>query len=252
MNVGSDQEFSMIALVRRLLDIFFAGIVKGKRLLAWFLIPASLVLVAIAFTRLDFDVKINLMTSDFFSIAHLNSFIGILSDLDCFFWAATASICYFTAATIRGRAPNSQFTFLIWSGILTTYLLFDDFFLFHDRLVEAMFGLTDDYVYAVLGPTVLLYLFIYRRTILQTNYILLFLALGFLGMSVMTDAASPWLWRLEDWEYFIEDGFKWLGIISWCMYFGNASYDFIRANTAANSNDVTPDEIAPAQVKLGA
>ncbi|WP_351077831.1 hypothetical protein, partial [Shewanella sp. CAL98-MNA-CIBAN-0140] len=55
--------------------------------------------------------------------------------------------------------------------------------------------------------------------------------LVFLGFSVVIDAIlPPELWRLlGHWEYFIEDGAKWLGIVAWCSYFVNTSHQFLES-----------------------
>ena len=115
----------------------------------------------------------------------------------------------------------------MFSGGLSSYLLFDDFFMFHEQLAPQFLGLSEHDIYMVLGVAVLSYLFSFRHVILQTNFFLLFLAVSFLSMSVATDTVSPWLWRLLDWEYLLEDGFKWLGIVTWVAYFANTSYYFI-------------------------
>ena len=63
------------------------------------------------------------------------------------------------------------------------------------------------------------------------------LAFLFLTVSVLTDGIlDPWFWSLGDWEYFIEDGAKWLGIASWCSYYVQTSYLFIiKANRSVKN-----------------
>jgi hypothetical protein len=167
------------------------------------------------------------MTSDIFSIAHVSSFTGVLSDCDSFGWCTAAAITFFAGGAMRHRLSSTEFKFMMFSGGLSSYLLFDDFFMFHEQLAPQYLGLSEHDIYIVLGVMVLSYLFAFRQVILQTNFFLLFFAVSCLGMRVVTDTLSPWLWRLLDWEYLIEDGFKWLGIVSWAVYFGNTSYYFV-------------------------
>jgi hypothetical protein len=79
--------------------------------------------------------------------------------------------------------------------------------------------LDEKIVYAVLGVTVTIYLVAFRRVILRTDYVFLLLALVFLSSSVVIDIFQRWMWRLGQWEFFFEDGGKWLGIACWCSYY---------------------------------
>lgn len=106
--------------------------------------------------------------------------------------------------------------------------MLDDAFLFHEGLASIYFGIDEKIILLALGVTVLAYLVSFRKTILKTNYSVLLLAFGFLTLSCLTDGIlDPWFWSLGDWEYFIEDGAKWMGIVSWCSYYVQTSYLFI-------------------------
>ena len=51
------------------------------------------------------------------------------------------------------------------------------------------------------------------------------LAFGFLAVSVVMDEITEAIpLRLGDWEYFFEDGTKWLGIACWSSYYVNTAY----------------------------
>lgn len=123
----------------------------------------------------------------------------------------------------------------------------------------------------------------FRRLILQSNYIFLLLALGFLGGSVVSDGIfapleiiyavlglvvvafiffmafkqimfKAYLGMLlllaglcvtyifvnpvmDNPEYLLEDGTKWLGIACWCSYYVHTSYQFITGDLSSNSNN---------------
>ena len=60
----------------------------------------------------------------------------------------------------------------------------------------------------------------FYKIILDGLYIFLLLAAGFLGLSVVTDL----IFESEGLQYFIEDGFKFIGITNWMLYFSITAY----------------------------
>lgn len=175
-----------------------------------------------------FQVSMDVMTRDVTATANIHPLTGILSNLGILLWCAAASISAFAAMTLRDVKPRDTFWFLVSSALLSAYLLFDDFFLFHDELALRYLGLDQIVFYAALGIAVFAYLIAFRRVILRTNFGVLSLALGFLATSVVMDAIlEPWSRRLGHWEYFFEDGAKWLGIASWCSYYVRTSHQLL-------------------------
>jgi hypothetical protein len=192
-------------------------------------IPSISILVGMVSANALFRVSMDTMTRDIAALANIHPLSGIVSNLGVLLWCATASICAFTAVVFCKSEPNDTFKFLLYSAFLSVYFLFDDFFLFHEILASWYFGLSEKIIFAVLGITVSAYLIIFRRVILRTNFGILLMALGFLTTSVGVDTIlEPWLsCRLGHWEYFIEDGAKWLGISSWCSYYVETCYQFL-------------------------
>lgn len=212
--------------------------VSTRQLLITF-VPSISILAAIAMVSVLFQVSMPAMTQDVTAIAKIHPLSGILSNLGILLWCAAASICFFTATTLRNVKPRDTFWFLLSSALLSTYLLFDDFFQFHEDLASRYLGLNEQVVYAALGIAVSAYLIAFRRIILRTNFGALLLALGFLASSVVIDAIlEPWLWRLGHWEYFFEDGAKWLGIASWCSYYVHTSHQFLVSSFGLPNNAI--------------
>ena len=117
---------------------------------------------------------------------------------------------------------------VFYSGLLSAYLLFDDFFQLHEILAGNQVGISEIFTYMVLGLAVLIYLFIFRRNIWRTNFCFLFISFTFLASSVATDVfQSSLMLRIGHWEFFIEEGTKWLGIACWCSYYVQTSYHFV-------------------------
>jgi hypothetical protein len=201
------------------------------------LIPASFILFVMGMVGFLFHVEIPMFTRDVTAIARIHPLAGILSQLGMLMWCAAAVVCAFAAITLRNVQPSNTFWFLLSSALLTAYLLFDDIFLFHEALAFKIFGVDEVVVYAVLGISVAAYLIGFRRTILQTNFGALVLALGFLSMSVALDSfLEPLLMPLGHWKAMFEDGAKWLGIAFWCSYYVETSHQFfMRALSQVNA-----------------
>jgi hypothetical protein len=208
-----------------------------KRQLLVTFIPAVSILIAIALANVFFQVNILGLTRDVAHTAEIHPLTGFLSNVGALLWCATAAICAFAAMTVRGSELKDKFWFLFISAILSAYLLFDDFFLFHDDLAPRYLGLDEKVVYAALAFAVLIYLVKFWRTILRTNYGFFVLALGFLSASVMIDVfVDPGRSGLRHWQFFLEDGAKFLGIASWCSYYVRTSYQFVIRSTVSGSH----------------
>ncbi len=199
----------------------------GKPQLLITFVPATIVLAIIAIVSVQLNISMTSITRDVTAIGNIHPLSGILSSLGILIWCAAASIAYFAAGILRSNGRTAQSWFLLNSAFLTSYLLFDDLFQFHESLAPMYFGFDENVGYAILGIVTLIYLVRYRKTILETDFSALLLAFALLSTSVFVDEVSRWLWRLGDWEYFLEDGFKWLGIVAWCSYFVKTSYTAI-------------------------
>lgn len=221
--------------------------VSARQMLITF-VPSIFILAAIAVVSVLFQVSMPAMTQDVTAVAKIHPLSGILSNLGILLWCAAASTCFFAAMTLRNAKPRDTYRFLLSSALLSSYLLLDDFFQFHEDLASRYLGLDEKIVYAALGVAVSAYFIAFRRVILRTHFGVLALALGFLGTSVVIDSIlSPWLWRLGHWEYFFEDGTKWLGIASWCSYYVHSSHQLLVSTIGLSNNAVQSDGSAVSQ-----
>jgi hypothetical protein len=178
-----------------------------------------------------FQVSMDAMTRDVTAIANVHPLSGILSNLGVILWCTAASICGFAAIILRDVKPRGLFWFLLSSSLLSAYLLLDDFLLFHEKLAPWYLGLSEKVIFAALGIVVFAYFIAFRRMILRTNFGTLFLALGFLTISVFIDViCEPWLRQLGHWTFFFEDGAKWLGIAFWCSYYVHTCHGLVVSN----------------------
>lgn len=199
-------------------------------------VPAISMLAVIAVISLAYNISMPLITRDVTAIGKIHPLSGFLSSMGIFLWCVAASICCFAAIVLHATRQKKTFWFLLCSSLLSAYLMFDDAFLFHESLASTYFGLDEKIIILTLAVMVFTYLVMFRDVILTTNYSILVMALGFLSFSVVVDIVlgSRFL-HLGEWEFFVEDGLKWLGIASWCSYYTHTSYCAIKQNYAGSS-----------------
>jgi hypothetical protein len=162
------------------------------------------------------DIPLNWLTRDPAAVADRPFYIGVLSQAGIFFWAASATICFFSALVIPRRSDTLEMRrFLVAFGVLTLVLGFDDVFLVHEEVFPVYVGVPEEVVIASYGLFGLALLVRFYRVILETDYLLLGAALGFFALSILFDffeqpgPNSSWF----------EDAAKTAGIVYWLAYF---------------------------------
>ncbi|MEM0911536.1 MAG: hypothetical protein AAGJ37_11205, partial [Pseudomonadota bacterium] len=187
--------------------------------------------------------------SDIAAIAEVHPFTGMLSNMGIFLWCVSATVCFFAAATLHccyqrnGTLNNANqrnlIPFMVSSGLLSTYLMLDDTFLIHEEMAQSLFGIDEKVVFVMLGLTVMAYLVVFHRVILQTKFQHLLAAFVFLSLSVVIDSIlQPWFEHLGEVEYFLEDGAKWLGIVSWSIYYSQTAFTSVLEAFSPASTDI--------------
>ncbi len=211
--------------------LMFATLIKDLRTqlagasksLAYVCSPILLVLLVIS---LQNRVPSHDLTRDPLAIADLPFYFGVVSNLGAIAWSAAAAICLFaffsTDNTIVDRRLRS---YLLFSGLLTSMLLFDDLFLLHEQFFPEYLSVPKRMVIAAYGVLTMLHFAAFRRIVKQTEYFILAIALAFFGVSLFVDLVPsqslPFFWRLMN--YVVEDGAKLLGIAVWLVYFSRVS-----------------------------
>lgn len=208
------------------------------------LVPSVSVLAVVVLVNVFYQVSVADMTRDVSHIANIHPLLGILSNLGILLWCVTASICFFTTMMIRRIKSKDKFRFLLFSALLSAYCMIDDFFQVHEYLVPHYLGLNEKVAILALGIATIVYLLVFMRVILQTNFGLLLLALGFLASSIVVDTIFTSLLSNvigSDLNHLLEDGFKWLGIAAWCSYFVHTCYQMLVGARGASYSAVVPD-----------
>lgn len=198
--------------------------------LLWLCLPIIAILAIVAGTT---DIHLGDLTRDPLATLSQPFYMGFFSNIGILFWCAAAAICFFSFALLqkyyRSRRMHS---FILYSGIVTSVLLLDDLFLIHEEVAPRYLFIPEKFVYLIYAVMLLVYLVKFRKTILKTDFSLLLLALGFFALSIVFDKGiiplSPSMVK-RGWEFYLEDGAKLLGIVSWFAYFTKVCRDCLGA-----------------------
>jgi len=196
--------------------------------------PMFFVFLFAAYLTVRWNIRAVHLFADLVQIVNAPFYFGALSQLGCILWAVTAGICLFSGALIRKKGDKKTAFFLFCSGCLTTVLLFDDMFLFHERIAPNIFGIHQLTVLSIYAAAAILYLVFWRSEILKTQYVILIVALGFFTVSVGIDILENVYNLRLSYRYWIEDGSKLFGIAGWCGYFVITSHDYVRSLLSGN------------------
>ena len=166
-------------------------------------------------------VEIPVLTRDPLAITDGEFYFGLLSNIGIMFWCAAAIICLFTYFLLRAVNPGLSQHFFLYAGLLTLFLLVDDLFMVHESVFPLYLRINEKVVMAMYLLFMGFLLVRYRYKILSTPYLVLMSSLGFLGLSMIVDTA---LSNLPNYQYLLEDGLKFLGIMGWLYYFTQTCY----------------------------
>lgn len=226
-------------------------------------VPVIILLLLVLLVNYKTEIPIATFTKDSAVIAGKNGlsslvnvttnpFVGVVSNIGILFWCICASICFFGYIILRTNQDIelSQFrgvgTFFRCFGIITSILLLDDLFLFHETIAPKLFNISQKAVYFCYAFVVVWAIIKHRKTIVKTEWNLLFLAFIFFACSVIMDEFIEWFYPVKLSEdglpALIEDGFKLLGIVSWCAYFTRVCFQTIDNFIKANINRAISNE----------
>ena len=145
---------------------------------------------------------------------HLPIYTGFISNIGFLLWCSTTAICFFVCILVAKKPKlNLSSSFFFWSASLSGILLLDDLFLIHEHIGPIYLGINEKIIFIFYGLSILTYFLRWQRQILKTEYLLLLLALIFFALSLLLDLNYPHL------DGFLEDSFKFLGILTWSCYY---------------------------------
>ncbi len=148
-------------------------------------------------------------------------YTGAISNLGILVWAMGVAFALAGAWVAKRIGRTSAAHFLAVGAFATLVLLFDDVFRFHTGPLNRLLGSKTAAQGVVIFP-VGVWLALFYKDVLRTRWFLLLVALGSLGASVSLDIVlSP----TGDTALLLEDGLKFLGILTWSFYFAATARD---------------------------
>jgi hypothetical protein len=169
-----------------------------------------------------------LFTRDPAAIHHANPLLGAVSNLGIVLWAAAASMALFASRQLA-RVAEARMTraFLLAGGLLSCWLLLDDLYMLHERVLPDWLGVPQPLIFVVYAGAVVVLLARFRGVIRATDSLPLALALACFALSAAIDQGPP-AWHRWDALVLVEDGAKLFGICGWLAYFGGVSAQALR------------------------
>jgi hypothetical protein len=195
-------------------------------------------------SRVVDDASLAFFLRDVVATGKLPFFAGFVAQLAAILWSASLTVCFFALYVLRQQDGSlaSARRLLLHGGVLTLALLLDDVFLFHEEIAPDYLRISEKLVVASYGILGIVFVFANWKEILSSEYLILMLALGLFGVSILLDALPiqdlnlRYFW--EQLEIYLEDGSKFAGIATWLLYFARYSSQRIQRGTK-NAETVT-------------
>ena len=189
------------------------------------------VLIAVLFLTATFEYAIyknvepSNLTRDTATILNGPAYTGALSNLGIIFWSATAAIMLFASYhlyqnTVQRRAALMTFLF----GILTAMLCFDDTYQFHEKAFSGVIYVPEELIYFFYLICIITIITVCRVVAVTTPYIIGIAAMAFFAISILIDELNL---PSGKHDAFIEDSFKFVGIVLWTVYHFKSAFGFI-------------------------
>lgn len=193
------------------------------KLLLGLYVPAGAMLLAVWLLCIYTDTPVALYTRDPADITGTSPFLGVLSNVCILLWCATAAICFFASAVLKGQDKLRMAVFFLLAGLVTGMLLLDDLFLLHERVFPELFHWRQRYIYLAYAALVTGYLVLFRKIVWRSHPLLLALALCFFGLSLAVDGLAAKGAGPIPLHHLYEDGCKLFGLVGWLGYFGRTA-----------------------------
>lgn len=174
------------------------------------------ILSIVIFLGIEHDIELDHFTQDPASIMGTPFYLGFFSYIGILFWCASAVVCFFSRAVIPDEPESKRIrSFLLYSGLITALLMFDDLFLLHEMVLPELFFLPEMVVYLIYLNILLVYAILFRAELMNSEFIILVIAAGLIGASQFVDSIPMPIPE----DSFLEDAVKLFGIVTWFTFF---------------------------------
>ncbi|MDQ3050087.1 MAG: hypothetical protein M3Q95_04290 [Bacteroidota bacterium] len=191
------------------------------------------ILSVVIFLGMENNVELDHFTQDPASIMNTPFYLGFFSYVGILFWCASATLCFFTRLLLHEEDPaqKRKRQFLLYSGLISTLLMFDDLFLLHEVVFPEYFMLPKNVVYLIYLNILAAYVVVFRTDILETEFLILGIAFGLLGISQFVDSLPMPIPE----DSFLEDAVKLFGIVTWFTYYMRYCVQRVRSQEEENN-----------------
>ncbi len=157
-------------------------------------------------------------------------FVGLMSNIGVLLWCASAAMCFLSSAVLQKHKQSRKAKFMLFSGLLTTALLLDDFFMVHDYLLYSTnIVLPFQFIlFTIYGIFIIAYLTLFYRYFYSKLTIVLVVGIIFFGLSMIIDLMVV---NQSQTIAVLEDVFKFLGIVNWSLFLVITAYKLILQTT---------------------
>ncbi|MGD1943365.1 MAG: hypothetical protein ACFB0G_18880 [Leptolyngbyaceae cyanobacterium] len=192
---------------------------------------AVLFLCAVAvIAAYDLELRLGDLTRDPVAVLEGHQLTGLVSTVGILLWTIAASMCLFSHVIYK-QIRHSTFLarFFLYFGLFTSALLIDDLFMLHEGTYSL--HIHKVILFPLYAAFLLLSMRYFRKIILTRKSILFWAALVFFGASLGVDflVDSSFVSLSFNSGVFVEDSFKFLGIVSWTSFLVNMSFQELKA-----------------------
>ncbi|MBK9637949.1 MAG: hypothetical protein IPO63_09075 [Bacteroidetes bacterium] len=193
-------------------------------LISW--IVTTLTLLISIFVSINKDIELDNFTQDPNAQFNAPFYVGFFSNVGIMIWSAALSICFYGAWRTDAKTDKRAQEFLIFSGLITMLMTFDDLFQLHELVFPKYLSISENMVYLTYLNIYMIYFIRFRRQLLNSDFIVLGISFFLLGLSTIIDILPLPIEK----DTFLEDAIKLLGAITWLIYFVRTADEVVEKN----------------------
>jgi hypothetical protein len=190
------------------------------------LIPVIMLVGFVFIVSVKTGQPIVVFFQDIFYQTHVPLYVGFISNIGMIVWSFAVAVCLFMSFILISIKRYYDNFFFLSAAFLGTVLLLDDFFMFHEIIYPRYFHFGSDVAYIIYAAMGITFLIMFRKIILNSDFIIFLMALALFATSIFFDELRE-SFSLSDYWIIAEDGSKLLGVIYWTVYFAITGKKFI-------------------------
>ncbi|MBD2206564.1 hypothetical protein H6G33_30780 [Calothrix sp. FACHB-1219] len=184
--------------------------------IVFFTFLATITPVTLIFLLLNIGQKTGLgyLTRDPAALTNTPFYIGLFSNIGILLWCSCATICLFSYAILNQNNRSQELAgFLLFSGLLTSFLTLDDLLMLHEEVFPLYLKFPEKLFYVLYLMTILFGFGKNFKAIKKTEFIILSASVVFFILSILSDKIHN-----HHIVAVMEDIFKIIGISTWLTY----------------------------------